>query len=1245
MYNWRAPSPALFMSMAARTRTTLQLLLAVRCDENRHRAAENRAPVVSTALPDLSWTEGQLLQYVVSAAPSLTRMAMRWAYSATLSNGNALPSWLSFDAATRKFLGTAPLGSGDITVRVTATDSGGLSAYDDASFFTPAGETGQTVNGTSGADTLNGGAQNDVIDGEDGDDQLNGGDGNDTLYGGKGNDSFDWDGDKRNGSDTFYGEAGNDTYVLDDPADQVIETSSNGDDKIWVPFSYSIADLPNVENLAGFGIGALTLTGNDAANQISGADGNDFLRGGRGNDRLDGRAGADTAVFSGQFAEYNVSFNSASNSYTVTDKLTGRDGSDTLTAIESLQFSDGTREASTTDFDTAPPTLVSVNPADEATGVDTTSNLSFTFSEAIQRGSGNIVLMTSGGTVVETFNAATSSALSFSGSTLVINPSNDLSGGGSYRIELAAGSVKDLAGNAYAGASNYNFSTRSNDDYTATTGTSGQLLIDQQATGAIETAADKDWFAVTLSAGHSYEFTLEGLSLANPQLTLYSPAGTQLAFDDDSGVGLGSLLTFNPSSSGTYFLGASGYQSSTGTYRLNATATTTDDYAANASTTGRVDIGSGTAGDIETADDVDSFAVSLVGGQSYRFQMDGIGLADPLLGLVTAAGDVLAADDDSGDGLNAQIDFVAPSTGTFYLAALAADSGTGRYNVRAQAVANDDYSADTNTSGQLAVGGSSDGQVNSSGDKDWFSVSLSAGQTYQFRLHGVTLNDAALTLYSATGSSLGFDDNSGGGLDALISFTPSTSGTYYLGAGAAATQTGTYSLSSTLVTNDDFAATAATTGRVSVDGSASGQIEVAGDADWFGITLAAGQSVRFQLDGSGLANPLLTLYSAGGTQLARDDDSGEGSNALINFTAPDAGTYYVAASGYGTSTGAYGLSASSLTADDYSADSTTTGRVTVGGSSSGTIESANDGDWFAVSLSAGQAYDFRLSADGQANPRLSLFNSSGTLLASDDDGGGGLDALISFQAPSDGTYYLGAQMPTGDTGGYSVSAETHNTGGDGSFSIRIAYTGDERFETYFLQAAQRWSQIITSDLSDITDAQFGSIDDLLIDAKILAIDGVGKILGQAAADGWRPASDSGLAYKGFMQFDSADLAAMEADGTLFSVILHEMGHVLGINGWMFQQKGLVAGTDYIGANGVEAYRQVTGDLSLTAIPLETGGGQGTAGSHWSEAVFDTELMTGYAEGTPPMPLSIITVGALEDLGYGVNYNAADPYGV
>ena len=46
--------------------------------------------------------------------------------------------------------------------------------------------------------------------------------------------------------------------------------------------------------------------------------------------------------------------------------------------------------------------------------------------------------------------------------------------------------------------------------------------------------------------------------------------------------------------------------------------------------------------------------------------------------------------------------------------------------------------------------------------------------------------------------------------------------------------------------------------------------------------------------------------------------------------------------------------------DDYSADRFTTGAVEVGGSATGTIETAYDHDWFAVELVAGRTYQFDL---------------------------------------------------------------------------------------------------------------------------------------------------------------------------------------------------------------------------------------------------------------------------------------------
>lgn len=87
--------------------------------------------------------------------------------------------------------------------------------------------------------------------------------------------------------------------------------------------------------------GADTYSGTRFADTINGNGGNDTLRGNQGNDRINGGAGTDTAVYSGAMANYTWAKN-ANGSWTITDKRANGDGTDTLTDIENLRFSDKT---------------------------------------------------------------------------------------------------------------------------------------------------------------------------------------------------------------------------------------------------------------------------------------------------------------------------------------------------------------------------------------------------------------------------------------------------------------------------------------------------------------------------------------------------------------------------------------------------------------------------------------------------------------------------------------------------------------------------------------------------------------------------------------------------------------------------------------------------------------------------------------------------------------------------------------
>jgi Ca2+-binding RTX toxin-like protein len=76
-------------------------------------------------------------------------------------------------------------------------------------------------------------------------------------------------------------------------------------------------------------------SGNDT---VYGGSGADQLKGDAGNDKLDGGADTDTAIYAGNKADYAISFDAASGSYTV---ASAAEGSDTLTSVEYAQFADG----------------------------------------------------------------------------------------------------------------------------------------------------------------------------------------------------------------------------------------------------------------------------------------------------------------------------------------------------------------------------------------------------------------------------------------------------------------------------------------------------------------------------------------------------------------------------------------------------------------------------------------------------------------------------------------------------------------------------------------------------------------------------------------------------------------------------------------------------------------------------------------------------------------------------------------
>lgn len=237
-------------------------------------------------------------------------------------------------------------------------------------------------------------------------------------------------------------------------------------------------------------------------------------------------------------------------------------------------------------------------------------------------------------------------------------------------------------------------------------------------------------------------------------------------------------------------------------------------------------------------------------------------------------------------------------------------------------------------------------------------------------------------------------------------------------------------------------------------------------------------------------------------------------------------------------------------------------------------------------------------------------------------------------------------------------------GGGAGYRMTLCFTTPMTTSqrTAFTNAAAKWSSVIAADLPDIAgaidvgDCGTGSpsadmvYDDLLIFAAVETIDGPGAVLGQAGPCWIR--DPSALPFAGLMRFDVADVNNLEATGSFGNVILHEMGHVVGV-GTLWNFKGLLASpsstgnvldTYYAGLNGRAGFDAIGGSTYTGGqkVPVENTGGPGTANSHWRESVLANELMTGFL-GAGSNPMSLLTVRSLIDLGYAVNVGAADPF--
>ena len=350
------------------------------------------------------------------------------------------------------------------------------------------------------------------------------------------------------------------------------------------------------------------------------------------------------------------------------------------------------------------------------------------------------------------------------------------------------------------------------------------------------------------------------------------------------------------------------------------------------------------------------------------------------------------------------------------------------------------------------------------------------------------------------------------------------------------------------------------------------------------------------------------------------------------------------------------------------------------------------GDIPAFFLTAGESAEVDMSPyfsdpDGDALTYNAATSAAGVVTASASDG------TLTLTAGTRGTATL--TVTSGDPGGLEVESSFSVAvmeAGIGSYNIDLISITPmtESQAAAYRNAAEKWMRVLAgTELPDmpvdaeipvgcwdeISDRRVDRVDDLLL---VVAVGTFESSTTIASAGSCRRHADSMLPWMGRIKFNERYLTEIEADGGLEEVVLHEMGHTLGLGSYDWRQFDLLANptltwlwiivlhnpgedTHFTGPLAAHAFDEAGGTNYTDGdkVPLENCRGSGSGDSHWrelywSEEVGDSncregEILLGSELMSPRYNfgvrarLSNITIQALADMGYTVDASEAESY--
>src|SRR6056297_3530754 len=282
----------------------------------------------------------------------------------------------------------------------------------------------------------------------------------------------------------------------------------------------------------------------------------------------------------------------------------------------------------------------------------------------------------------------------------------------------------------------------------------------------------------------------------------------------------------------------------------------------------------------------------------------------------------------------------------------------------------------------------------------------------------------------------------------------------------------------------------------------------------------------------------------GGTTDGGTTDGGTTDGGTTDGGTTDGGTTDGGTTDGGTTDG--GTTDGGTTDGGTTDDGTTDGGTTDGGTTDG---GTTDGGTTDDGTTAGGPTDAGTTDGGTTDGGTT--DGGTTDGGTTDDGttdGGTTDGGTTDGGTTDGGTTDGGTTDGGTTDGGTTDDGTTGTDPADGFDIDFAFSGfDGQYAGLvdaFTNAAAILEGIILADLPDMTFWSGETIDDVLISASLISIDGSYGVLGRAGPTAIR--SDIKLPSKGMMEFDTADATRLDTEGKWEAVIIHEMLHVLGM---------------------------------------------------------------------------------------------------